>query len=186
MRILSLLSGLLFIIAFVPYIRAILRKETKPAKASWIIWASLDYIVLAGMFAEHAVNGQILGATIGASVVTGLTLKYGGPGWTRLDKLCLGGAVLSISLWGVFHNPLFGVVTACVVEFLGSVPTYVAEWKNPGHENKLAWTLFWASCVPAVIAIPHWTVANVAQPFTFLVTESTMMFILFVRPRLSV
>jgi hypothetical protein len=48
---LSVLAGLLFVAAFVPYIRAILRKETKPSKASWIIWASMDTILLIGMFA---------------------------------------------------------------------------------------------------------------------------------------
>ena len=36
---LSILAGLLVIAAFVPYIRAILRKETIPMKASWLIWA---------------------------------------------------------------------------------------------------------------------------------------------------
>lgn len=63
---LSVLAGLLFIAGFIPYIRAILRKETKPAKASWIIWASLDTITIAGMYAKDTVNGQILGAVIGA------------------------------------------------------------------------------------------------------------------------
>src|SRR5581483_6426724 len=68
-EILSVLAGILFIVGFVPYIRAIVRKETKPAKASWIIWASLDSITIAGMYAKDAVNGQIVGACLGAWVV---------------------------------------------------------------------------------------------------------------------
>ena len=91
---LSILAGLLFVAAFVPYIRAILRKETKPAKASWFIWASLDTITLAAMFFKDTVNGQILGAVLGAWVVAVLALKYGTPGWTKLDKFCLGSAIL--------------------------------------------------------------------------------------------
>jgi hypothetical protein len=181
-EILSILAGLLFIVGFVPYIRAILRKETKPAKASWIIWASLDYLVFAGMIAEHTVNGQILGAVIGATIIIGLALKYGTPGWTNLDKFCLGGAVLGITLWQVLGNPTFGIVTACTVALLGSVPTFLSAWKDPSRENKLAWTIFWISCVCAVIAIPHWTLADAAQPITFFIIESTMMCILFIRP----
>lgn len=183
--ILSVAAGVLFIVAFIPYIRSILRKETKPAKASWIIWASLDYLVFAGMLAEHTINGQILGAVVGATIVIGLAMKYGARGWTTLDKFCLGGAVLGIVLWQVFDNPSFGIVTACVVAFVGSIPTFVSAWKDPGRENKLAWTLFWISCVCAVIAIPHWTLADAAQPIAFFVIESTMMFIMLVRPRMK-
>lgn len=64
--VLSLLAGVLFVAGFVPYIRAIVRGQTKPAKASWIIWATLDTITIAGMYAKDAVNGQILGAVLGA------------------------------------------------------------------------------------------------------------------------
>jgi hypothetical protein len=37
---LSVIAGILFVAGFFPYIKAILKGETKPAKASWIIWAT--------------------------------------------------------------------------------------------------------------------------------------------------
>lgn len=180
---LSALAGLLYVAGYIPYIRAILQKETKPAKSSWLIWASLDTITLAGMFVKHSVNGQILGAIIGAWVVAILALKYGMSGWTKLDKFCLGGAVLGIVLWRAFGNSVFGIMTSLSVMSIGSIPTFASAWKNPSHENKLAWTIFWISCVCAVIAIPHWTLADAAQPITFFAIESVMMYILYVRPR---
>lgn len=182
-EVLQVLAGLLYIAAFVPYIRAILRKETKPAKASWLIWASLDTITLAGMFFNNTVNGQMLGVVLGAWVVALLALKYGTPGWTKLDKFCLGGGVLGIVLWQVFNDPILGIVTSLSVIFLGSFPTFTSAWKDPSRENKLAWTIFWVSCVCAVIAIPHWTLADAIQPITFFVIETIMMYILFIRPR---
>lgn len=183
MKILSVIAGLLVIIAFVPYARAILRKETRPAKASWIIWAILDTIAFAGMYAKQAVNGQILGAVIGIWVIVALALKYGTPGWTKLDKVCFGGAILGITFWQVFDSPVVGIMISCGLLFLGSIPTFASAWKNPSHENKLAWTIFWLSCVVAVIAIPQWTLADATQPIMFLIIESTMMYILFIRPR---
>lgn len=179
---LNVIAGVLFVVAFFPYIRAILRGETKPAKASWIIWASLDYIVFAGMIVENTVNGQILGAVIGATVIIGLAMKYGTPGWTKTDKFCLAGAFLGIALWFIFSNPVFGILTSSVVTFLGSIPTFASAWKDPSREDKLAWTIFWISCVCAIIAIPHWTLADASQPITFFTIESTMIFILFLRP----
>ncbi|MBI4992462.1 MAG: hypothetical protein HZB99_04575 [Candidatus Harrisonbacteria bacterium] len=182
MKALSAVAGLLFIAAFVPYIRAILLGETKPAKSSWLIWASLDTITLAGMYAKDTVNGQILGAVIGAWVVVALALKYGTPGWTKLDKFCLAGAVLGIVLWQAFSNPVLGIMTSLSVVFLGSIPTFMSAWTDPSREDKLAWTIFWVSCVCAVIAIPQWTLADAAQPVTFFAIETIMMYILYVRP----
>lgn len=187
-EVLLIIAGLLFIVGFGPYIRAILRKETKPVKASWIIWASLDYIVLAGMIAANSVNGQIIGAIVGASTVMCLAMKFGTPGWTKTDKWCLGGAVLGVALWFVFSSPILGIMVSCVVGFLGSIPTFISAWNNPDHENKLAWTIFWLSCVCALFAVPHWTLEDAAQPVTFSAVETIMMYILYIhsRPRVRV
>src|SRR3990167_1688847 len=103
--IFSIIAGVLFVTGFVPYIWAIFSGKTKPAKASWIIWGSLDSITLAGMVAKDAVNGQIIGAVMGVWIVVFLTLKYGTAGWTKLDKFCLAGAVLGIMLWQIFSSP---------------------------------------------------------------------------------
>lgn len=182
-EIFTIIAGMTFVLGFVPYIRAILRKETKPAKASWIIWATLDTITIAGMYAENSINGQIVGAVSGAWIVVILALKYGVPGWTRLDKFCLAGAVLGIILWKTFSSPVLGIVTSLSVVFLGSIPTFVSAWKDPSREDKLAWTIFWISCVFAVLAIPAFTWADASQPIVFFTIESIMMYILYIHSR---
>ncbi len=183
-NVLSVLAGALFVAAFYPYIKAILRKETQPAKASWIIWASLDTITFAGMYAKHAVNGQIVGAILGAWAVAALALKYGKSGWSRLDKFCICGAVLSIVLWQIFNNPVLGIVTSLSAVFLGSFPTFASAWNDPSKENKVAWMLFFISGIIAVFAIPAKTLADAAQPTIFLVIDGVVVFILYAKPRL--
>lgn len=183
MQSLSVLSGVVFVIAFGPYVWAILEGKTKPQKASWVIWATLDTITFAGMFAKHSVNGLIVGAIIGAWVVTGLAMKYGKPGWKWIDVACLLGAVSAVSIWQVFDSPTMGLATSLIATFIGSTPTFVNAWNHPEEEDKLAWTLWWVSCVLGVIAVPSWSSpADAAQPSVFLLIESTMMFILFVKP----
>jgi hypothetical protein len=178
----NVLAGLLFVAAFIPYIRAILRKETSPMKSTWLIWATLDTITFAGMWSEGTVNGQITGAVLGAWTVTILAFKYGESGWSRLDKLCLAGAVLGIALWQIFDSPLLGIAISLSVVFLGSIPTFVSAWKDPSKEDRTAWTIYWVSCVCALIGVPTWTLQDAMQPMTFFAIESIMMFILIYRP----
>jgi hypothetical protein len=186
--ILSIVAGVLFVIAFIPYIRAILRKETefvkpaKPEKATWMIWVGLDYILLVGMIFKKTVNGQIIGAVIGGTIVVCLALKYGKSGWTKTDKFCLCGGVLGIIL--LIINPSYGIMASCVVAIIGSIPTCISAWQDPSREDRRAWTIFWSSCVCAVIAIPEWTLAHTLQPVTFFIIESSVTAILYVRPLL--
>jgi hypothetical protein len=77
-----------------------------------------------------------------------------------------------------------GIVTSQIVCFLGSIPTFVSAWEDPSKEDKTAWTIFWISCVCAVLAIPAWTLADALQPLNFFAIQSVMMLILFVRPKL--
>lgn len=181
-NVLSVVAGILFVVGFVPYIRAILVGTTKPAKASWIIWASLDTITFAGMCVQHSLNGQIVGAVVGAWVVVALALKYGIKGWTILDQLCLIGAIFGIILWKLFSNATLGIVTSNAVVFLGSIPTFVSAYKDPTKEDKVGWTIFWVSCICAVAAIPKLTLDDAVQPIVFCSIETIMMFLLYVKP----
>jgi hypothetical protein len=187
-NILSILSGILFVVAFIPYIIFILRsknssEEGKPIKATWLIWASLDTITLIGMIIGHSVNGQIIGAVSGAWIVFFLSLKYGKPGWTKIDKWCLGGAMIGIILLITIKNPAIGMSVSLTSVFLGSVPTFKSAWEKPERENKLAWFIYFLSSAIAVLAIPKWDIQNALQPFCFMVIETVMMFILFIKPQ---
>ena len=175
----GVISGLIYLFGFVPYAIAVLNNSAKPTKVSWLIWISLDVITLVGMIANKTVNGQIIGIVAGGSFVLILALIKGEPGWSKLDKFCLAGALVGIILWAAFQNPLLGVLSSQAVIFLGSIPTFVSAWKDPSRENKTAWTLWWVSCILAIIAIPQWTLADSVQPVNFLLIESVMMYILF-------
>ena len=183
--VLSVTAGILALVGFVPYIVAILHGETKPAKATWIIWASLSVITLFGMLATNAINGQICGAALGDTIVAVLAVKFGGAGWTKLDLFCLGGAIVGITMWQTTGNPVLSILICLVVIFIGSVPTFVSAFHNPDRENHLAWVIFWLSSVVAVVAIPALAWQDAAQPITFLTCTIIMMYLLYLNPRIK-
>lgn len=182
-NIFSVLAGVIWVIAFVPYVASIFKGKTKPMKASWLIWLTIDYITFAGMIAKHSLNGQMIGVVSGGTVVLVLALIYGDRGWSNLDRLCLGGAVFGVILWGIFRDPNFGIAVALTVGIIGSFPTYVSAWRDPSRENRAGWTLFFISCVFAIMAIPKITFQDVAQPIAFFVIEAIMIYILYIHAR---
>jgi len=132
-------------------------------------------LAFAGMLAKHALNGQIIGAVAGGWFIVFLAIKYGTPGWAKLDKFCFIGAIIGIFLWLAFKEPLFGIIVSQAVIFTGSIPTFVSTWEDPSRENKLAWILYWLSCVSTLLSIEKWTMSSATQPITFFVVETIIL-----------
>ncbi len=180
---LSILAGLLPIIALVPYARGILKGKTKPVKASWMVWSVVNAVTMASMYDKGVVNGQIIGSVVGCLTITFLTFWYGVPGWTKLDKFCLGGAAAGIIFWQMSGDALYGMVIALTVATIGSIPTFVSAWEDYRRENKLAWVLVWFSSICVFGTISEWSFTVAIQPVVFFMNQSILMYILFVRPK---
>lgn len=174
-------SGAIFIIAFIPYIRSILKGETKPKKATWLIWAVLDSITLAGMIMKNSVNGQILGAILGVWVITFLAFRKGESGWDVVDKVCLVGALIGITFI-LFGNPVEAMIASLSGILIGSLPTFKSAWQKPENEDKLTWMLWLIGSVFALFAIPNWKIEHLLQPAIFFTIDGVVVFLLFVKP----
>lgn len=185
----SLVGGILFLLAFIPY-NIHLARGGESVWVSWLVWCLLDTSTLVGMVAKEAANWQIIAAVIGGwitfSFVFVVSPKWGG--WEKVekrDKLCLVGATLGFVLW-LAADASWGIMAFMVTLLIGSWPIVQETWKHPGQESFLAWCLFLASCVFTVAGIAAektWTLANAAQPLAFLAVETVVVFVLIAAPR---
>lgn len=177
------MAGLLAVGAYFPYILAILRRQTKPTKSTWIIWTVLSSLTAAGMYQAGALNAQIAIIAFGDFFVVALAFRWGVPGWSRLDIFCLSGAAIGIIGWAVTHNPVVAVLIGLSVTVIGSVPTIVKTWHRPDQEDLTAYSLMVGSCVVQIAAIPAWTITDAAQPIVFLGVAGTILLLILTRPR---
>lgn len=179
---LSVLSGIVILIAFFPYIRAIVKKETSPRKATWLVWAAGDWIVLAGMLAKGTVSGLIAAACLGATTIFILSLRYGEPGWSNRDKVCLSLSASAIVLWQYFGESNIGIAFSLLSLAIAAWPTYVSAWGKPQNEDAKGWVIFNISSFLGVLGIAHLTFADVAPPVAFMLIDAPMLYLLFIRP----
>ena len=52
MQIFGKVAGILAVLSFFPYIRSIVKGETKPERATFVIWSVLSFVTLFAYFAS--------------------------------------------------------------------------------------------------------------------------------------
>ena len=178
------LSVILFFVAFLPYIWAIINGQAEPSPISWIIWATVDTLALLAMRKERTINGQIVGAVMGAWVITILAIIFGKPTMGKIEWVSISGAAIGIILWQKTGNAVIAIVSSQIAVFIAAFPTFEKAWANPRKEDPISWSIWFVSCVCALLAIrkEKWTLSNALQPITFTVIETVMVVLVVIRP----
>lgn len=142
--VLSAAALLLTFVAFYPYIRAVLREETKPHVFSWVIWAAGTVIV----FLAQLSDGAGIGAwPIGISgiitfFVAALALtKSADKSIVPIDWIFLALALSALPLWFATDNPFLAVLVLTIVDLLGFGPSVRKAYASPYEENALFFAL---------------------------------------------
>ena len=150
----------------IPYIASILRGQTKPQRATYVIWF---IVVLISVFSYHEVGARatlwvLYAGLFNIGLTFLLSLKYGIGGWQPLDKVCLLGAAISLTVWWRTHSALLGLVIIVFVGVLGTLLTCVKLWRHPGTEDALAWAIGLFGVGLNLFAIEHWTFSYALYP----------------------
>lgn len=142
---LSLLAIALTFVGYFPYIRTILKGETKPHVFSWVIWGLTTFIVF---FAQLEGGGGRGAWPIGVSGTIACTVavlawhKRSDTSITRADWVFFILALAALPLWYFTKTPLWSVVTLTTADILGFGPTLRKAYANPFDENLVFWGLF--------------------------------------------
>lgn len=178
-------AGIITLVALIPYVIAILRKETKPNRATWWIWLVVGLMIGISYYSSGAKHTIWVPVTyvIGPLIIVALSFKYGEGGWTWFDRSCLLVAGISAVLWWMFKTPLIALLINLFIDFLGALPTIRKSYSEPKGEDRTAWTLFFAGNVVNLFAVETWTFSIAVYPIYMLLLTGTIAGLLFLRPR---
>lgn len=179
-------SGIVFLLGFAPYIRAILKEGARPVRASWIVWVILDFLVIGSMIDNGSMNWMMAGVVTGASVVLLLSIKHGRPGWSWIDIASMAVASIGAGIWLVLDKGDIALMMFLVAMVAGGIPTMFSAYQRPEYESKWGWSMFSLSCLIQLLAVPTWDLANAGQPISFSITEFTTLAIILLSPNRSV
>lgn len=183
-NMLGVVAGTIIVISYFPYIYTILKRKTKPSKATWFIWGILAVLTALGMWEAETLSFQMTAIVVGDVFVIALAfMGYGSSGWTKMEICALFAAGLGFVLWKFTDNPNIIIAIGLGLTAVGSIPTITKTWHFPLEEDGLAFTLMVASCLVQFCAIPGWSFADVAQPVVFFFIGATILFLIRIRPR---
>jgi hypothetical protein len=151
--LLGIIAGVVGVLAYIPYVRDILKRTTKPERASWIIW-SLEY---AALFAAQAAKGAtdslwLIGLQLlGVLVIAALSIRYGFGGFGKGKIVLLGCAILALIAWHFTNNASLAIIILVGIEMAAIVPTLIKTYRNPETETLSTWAIIG---VAGLLALP--------------------------------
>ena len=186
--IIGALAGLISIGATIPYLRDIVRGDTRPNVVSWSLWT---IVVLITAFAQVSAGASwslflLIGSSIAnISVVVLCILGYGYRRFELADKICLVLAFAALLFWWITSNPVIAIVLAVTADGIAYIPTYAKVYKHPKSETHLYWAILTFADMLALISVTKMSMANSLFPISYAVFNALVVVVGFLGRRLK-
>jgi hypothetical protein len=168
-------SSVVGIACFIPYIRDVFRRKTKPHNYSWLIWTLLQSIAVVAMLGGGAgigVASLAIGAMLCAFVFF-LSLRYGTSNITVFDKICLAGALLATVVYVFLQDAFLSVLVVTFTDLIGFLPTFRKAYEEPYTETPSTYALSSLSSLLALGALASFTFTTSIYLTTLVITNAT-------------
>lgn len=176
------ISGILAIAAYIPYIRAVWKKDIKPSRVGWFIWTVLGVLIASSYYATGATYEMWMPLTyaVGQFIVFILSLRHGQGGWTRLDQISLLGAAFGFFAWWYFDSALVGLLSGLFLDFIGYALTFIKTIHCPNSESGLSWTLWTIGAGVNVLAVTSHSWMQYIYPIYMAVSNMSLMLLIII------
>lgn len=180
-KIFGLIAVIFAGVSHILYIASILKKETRPSRVTWFIWAILGGIIAFSYRSSGATTTLLvpLGEALWYTIIALLSIKYGVGGWTKIDKIALAGAGLSGFVWYITGSAVIALLAGIGVDMMAAIPTIYKSYKDPYSEDKKAWVFTSAGSLLNMFAINQISLPIIAYPLYMFVANTLITCLLF-------
>ena len=184
--IFAIISSLVGVVSYFPYIRDVLKRKTQPHTYTWLVW-----VITQGVAATSIWYGQgrwgALGLTIGTFlifVIFLLSLKFGTKNITRTDTVVLFAALGAIVIWWKLKNPLLALFMVTLIDLLGYIPSFRKSYQQPWSETISSWEGFVIGNFFAILALKEYNLLTLSYLIAINIANIVLILICLFRRRL--
>lgn len=155
------------IMALLPYVRDTLNGDTRPQRASWLIWSVLGTIAFFSQIYEGAEESLGFAAVrvLGAVLIFVIAIWKGrGSYLGAIDFGVLAAAALGILAWSYTSNAAYALAVTIGVSLLGGLLTLTKAYHFPGSETLTTWALSLLASICALLSVGRFDPVLLAYP----------------------
>jgi len=183
--ILGIAASVISFIGYIPYLRDIFLKKTKPHVFTWLVWSLIGGIVFFAQLSKGGGSGSWVtgvGSIICFSIAV-LAVFQGEKMITASDWLAFTGALIGLILWRITNNPLFAIIIVTITDALAFVPTFRKAYYKPYEETLITWFFSSFKFIIAIIAMQSYNVTTTLYPASLVLTNGIFGAMLIMRRR---
>lgn len=183
--LLGMLSGLLLIMADIPYFLNAYWRKTQPHRVTWLVIFLINITSFANQLASGATSSLwfFAGASLASFSILVLSLSRGVGGYSKLDATVLAGSLLGLVLWWWFDAPLASILANVVVGILAFIPTFIKVYGNPKSETKITWLLATISALCGALSVGELDITLLMLPINAIIVQASLFILIEVRER---
>jgi len=175
--LLGIISSVIAILLFIPYLRDIFKGTTKPHIYTWLIWTILQGIGAVASLKAGAGYGSwalIAGAAFCGLIVL-LSFKYGTKNIQRIDTACLVLALIACIIYVFTKDPLYSVLIVTATDAVGYYPTMRKAYEEPYSETVSTYALSAFVNLLSIIALSVYSFTTVAYIGSLVLSNSLLV-----------
>jgi len=169
-EILWIISVVIWIYAYYPYIRDVLKGITKPHIYSWIIFVIMDTIAFLIQIGDNA--GPWSWGTFITwfmwIIVVFLAFKRWEKQITLSDTIAFSMALITIALYILLENPIYSLYSVLLISLLAAYPTFRKSYNKPFEETLSIYTIAWVRSFLSILATINISLLTIWLP-TFVI-----------------
>jgi hypothetical protein len=182
----GIIAAVFTCVAYIPYIRDILRGKTTPHIITWLIWTlTIGISVALQLYGGAGAGAWTAVATLVFNfLIFLLCFKKGSSIITKRDIIFLVLALFSLFLWLVVHQPVYSMILIVLTEFFGFAPTIQKAWHQPHSETLFTWEINVLRQVLSLFALTQLNILTLFYPVSWALANMLFVLILIMRRRI--
>lgn len=178
-------SGVLQMIAIVPYLRDVLAGTTQPQRGTWLIWTVLSVTVLASQWADGGTWSLLVVAAqvVGCAITLALAFGRGVGGTSRIELMLLGIAGAGVIAWQRTDDPTLATCAVVAADLIGLALMLPKTYREPDSETASAFAIGVGASLLALAATGLDAPSLMLYPIYLAVADSALVGVILLRRR---
>jgi len=184
-NIIGIVAIALTFIAYIPYLRDLIKHRTQPHIFTWLVWATVAIISFSLQMQAAAGMGAYVTLAAGiiclAVFMIGLIQKTAKRNIKKIDIVFLIAAFLALIMWLFAKQPVVSVLILCLVDSLGFIPTVRKSWNKPYTETLSTFAINMIRFILSVIALSDYNFVSTFYPAYWILANFLFCSMLIIR-----